>query len=79
LKVNGYLTAKVIRFFGWWIGLSSLFGAVTVCPFCGRSSCPVGAGTAGLTGGIFTLCLQNWKYMIKHIFRRKIIGEKHGR
>ncbi|MGB9721496.1 MAG: hypothetical protein ACPL28_08475 [bacterium] len=82
MKLNRYITAKIIRFFGWWIGLSSLFGAVTVCPFCGRQGCPVGPGTAGLVGGIFTLFLQNWRHLMRHMrmkfFKMSVHKENHG-
>jgi predicted CoA-binding protein len=66
---------KVIRFLGWWLGLSSVYAmSSAVCPVCGKPGCPVGAGLAGIVGGVFTLLMQNWKHTIKNIFKRKIPG-----
>jgi len=61
---------KILRFLGWWFGLSSLYAMFSVCPFCGRQGCPLGAGAAGLVGGFFTLfasLLQNWRNFIKKL------------
>ncbi|MEO0184608.1 MAG: hypothetical protein ABIL20_02270 [candidate division WOR-3 bacterium] len=58
---------KIFRLFGWWLGLSSLYAMFSVCPFCGRQGCPVGAGSAGVVGGILTLFLQNWRHLIRHL------------
>jgi hypothetical protein len=58
---------KISKFFFWWFGLSSLYAMFSVCPFCGRQGCPVGAGTAGLVGGFFTLLLQNWRNFVKKL------------
>jgi hypothetical protein len=69
--VFGYL----FRFSIWWLSLSGLYMFFATCPCCGQVGCPVGAGTAGLVGGFFALCKQNWKGFIKLIhgklFNRK--------
>ncbi len=51
------ISRSVFRFFGWWLGFSGLYAMFAVCPFCGRAGCPVGAGSAGLVGAFFALCL----------------------
>jgi hypothetical protein len=61
--IFGYL----FRFSIWWLSLSGLYMLFAACPCCGQVGCPVGAGTAGLVGGFFTLCKQNWKGFIKLI------------
>jgi hypothetical protein len=61
--ILGYL----FRFSVWWLSLSGLYMLFATCPCCGQVGCPVGAGTAGLVGGFFTLCKQNWKGFIKLI------------
>jgi len=54
----------VLRFLGWWFGFSGLYAMFAVCPFCGQSGCPVGAGTAGIVGGFFAILSQNWKALL---------------
>jgi hypothetical protein len=63
---------KILKFFYWWFGCSILYAMFSVCPFCGRPGCPVGAGAAGLFGGFLTLFLQNWRNFLK----RKILKRK---
>lgn len=55
---------KVIRFFAWWFGFSSLYAMFAVCPFCGQIGCPVGMGSVGFVGGFFALLMQDWKSMV---------------
>jgi hypothetical protein len=62
--ILGYL----FRFSIWWVSLSGLYMLFATCPCCGQVGCPVGAGSAGLIGGFFTLCKQNWKGPIKFIY-----------
>ena len=52
---------SVFRFFGWGLGFSGLYAMFAVCPFCGRAGCPVGAGSAGLVGAFFALCITGGK------------------
>ncbi|MFZ5517196.1 MAG: hypothetical protein ACOY90_11195 [Candidatus Zhuqueibacterota bacterium] len=61
---------KVIRFFAWWFGFSSLYATFAVCPFCGQLGCPVGMGSAGFVGGFFALLMQDWKNMIGYLRTR---------
>jgi len=35
-----------------------------------KHGCPAGIGSAGIVGGLFALCAQNWKTFVA-IFRRK--------
>lgn len=65
-NILGYL----FRFSIWWLSLSGLYILFATCPCCGQAGCPVGAGTAGLVGGFFTLCRQNWSGSIKFIYSR---------
>ncbi|MGQ9465679.1 MAG: hypothetical protein ACUVQ4_08245 [bacterium] len=59
---------KLLRIFLWWFGFSSFYAMTSgVCPCCGRPGCPVGAGLAGIMGGVVTLFMQNWKHFVKHI------------
>ena len=53
------MTAHVIRFIGWWFGFTGLYAMFSVCPFCGQSGCPVGAGAAGIFGGFFALIMKS--------------------
>ena len=64
--ILGYL----FRFSIWWLSLSGLYMVFATCPCCGQVGCPVGAGSAGLIGGFFTLCKQNWKGPIKFIYSK---------
>jgi hypothetical protein len=64
--ILGYL----FRFSIWWLSLSGLYMLFAACPCCGQVGCPVGAGTAGLVGGFFTLCKLNWKEFIGLIHSR---------
>jgi|GEM_PF-152330 len=59
-----WLVGQALRFLGWMTGIGG-FVAWSTCPFCGRPGCPVGAGTAGVIGGLFALCMTNWKRLIK--------------
>ena len=49
---------KILRFFGLWIAFSGLYAMFAVCPFCGQSGCPVGAGGAGFIGIFFAIFFQ---------------------
>jgi hypothetical protein len=64
------ILGHLFRFFGWWFAFSGLYSMFAVCPFCGRVGCPVGAGSAGLVGGFFALCMQNWKTFFKFIYSK---------
>jgi len=55
---------RIIRFFAWWFGFTSLYAMFAVCPFCGQIGCPVGMGSAGFVGGFFALLMQDWKTML---------------
>jgi len=57
---------QVLRFLGWMAGFGGLV-AWSTCPFCGQSGCPVGAGTTGIMGGLFALCMTNWKRLIEQV------------
>jgi hypothetical protein len=72
---NHRLKAAVIRFLGWWFGFTGLYALFGVCPFCGQPGCAVGAGSAGVVGGFFALCMQNWKSALRFI-QGKINGER---
>ncbi|MER3447441.1 MAG: hypothetical protein C4291_11660 [Candidatus Dadabacteria bacterium] len=69
--VLGYL----FRFSIWWLSLSGLYMMFAACPCCGQVGCPVGAGTAGLVGGVFALCKQNWRGPIRFIYGRLFRGK----
>jgi hypothetical protein len=56
-SVLGY----VIRFFAWWFGFAGIYAMTTTCPCCGKVGCPVGAGGAGVVGGVMALGMQNWR------------------
>jgi len=58
---------KILRLLGWGLGVASLYAMFSVCPFCGRQGCPVGAGSAGLVGGVSALLMQNWKTLFKKL------------
>jgi hypothetical protein len=64
------IIGAILRFSGWWFGFSALYGTFAVCPFCGQSGCPVGAGSSGLIGGFLALCMQNWKAIIGAIHHK---------
>ncbi|MEW5949843.1 MAG: hypothetical protein AB1711_10605 [Thermodesulfobacteriota bacterium] len=55
------LLGPLFRFLRWGLAFSGLYAMFAVCPFCGRVGCPVGAGSVGLVGGFFALCMQVWK------------------
>lgn len=61
---------QLFRFFGWWLGFTGLYAMFTVCPFCGQQGCPVGAGGAGVVGGFFALCMQNWKAFVRFLAQK---------
>jgi hypothetical protein len=62
--------AKIIHFFKWWLGLTGLIAATSVCPFCGQPGCPVGVGAATTIGGILSLFMQDWKEPFRRLYRR---------
>jgi hypothetical protein len=67
--------AFFFRFFGAWISFAALYGAFSVCPFCGQPGCPVGAGSMGLIGGVFAMLVSNWRSLWQNLkerfFRRR--------
>jgi hypothetical protein len=69
------ILGHIFRFSIWWFSLSGLYMLFAACPCCGQVGCPVGAGTAGLVGGFFTLCKQNWKGPIKFIYGKLFNGK----
>jgi len=72
LYVKPAFLGQLFRFFGWWLGFTGLYAMFAVCPFCGQQGCPVGAGGAGVVGGFFALCMQNWKAFVKFMARKLI-------
>lgn len=46
---------RIFRFFSWWLIFGGIYASSSVCPFCGRPACPVGAVGAGVVGGCFSL------------------------
>lgn len=59
----GYL----LRFIGSWLGLTGLYAAFSVCPFCGQQSCPIGLASAGAVGAFLALFIQDWKTLLAYI------------
>ena len=56
------LIKKLARPAGAWLGFSGLYALTAgTCPFCGQTSCPGGALTAGIAGGILAGGLSLWK------------------
>ncbi len=55
------IRGRIFRFLGWSIGFSGLYMMFAVCPFCGQAGCPVGAASAGVVGGLFTLSVSALK------------------
>ena len=69
---RGVLLRTLLRFSGIWLAVALLFGTTSVCPFCGQHGCPVGAGSAGVLGGVAAFVLQGRKLVVgffKKIFR----------
>lgn len=64
---------QALRFLGWWFGFSGLYAMFAVCPFCGQTGCPVGAGTAGLFGGFFAVVMKGKTFFsaLASMFKRK--------
>jgi hypothetical protein len=52
-----------------WAAFSSFMATVAVCPFCGRSGCPVGIGFAGVAGGFLTFLLRGGRAIAGSIWR----------
>jgi hypothetical protein len=67
---KGKMTAGLFRLFASWFAFSGLYAMFAVCPFCGQSGCPVGAGSAGIVGAFMALCTQKWKTLLS-LFRKK--------
>ncbi len=42
----------LVRFLLWWACLFGVAGPFAVCPFCGQPGCGMGAGFAGILGGV---------------------------
>jgi hypothetical protein len=61
----------IFRFLGWWFAFSGIYVMSAICPFCGNQGCLVGAGTAGIVGGILALTMQNWKALIGRLRKVK--------
>jgi hypothetical protein len=58
---------RILKFLGWWYIFSSFYAMFSVCPFCGKQGCPVGAASAGLVGGFFTFLMQNLKNFVEKL------------
>jgi len=58
---------RLFRFLGWWLGLTGLYSAFSVCPFCGQPGCPVGLASAGTVGAFLALCVQDWRSLFRYI------------
>jgi hypothetical protein len=54
----------VLKFLGWWSGFAGLYAMFSVCPFCGQAGCPVGAGTAGVFGGLFAFLIKGKSFLL---------------
>jgi hypothetical protein len=62
---------EIVSFGKWFLSLTGLYAAFAVCPFCGRSGCPVGLASAGAVGAFFASCMHIWH---KIVFWRKKEG-----
>lgn len=60
----------VVRFFAWWFGFAGIYAMTATCPCCGQVGCPVGAGGAGVVGGLLALGMQNWRKGIRYLKNR---------
>ena len=58
---------RLLRFFGLWFAFSGIYSLFAVCPICGQSGCPVGAGSVGLVGIIFAAGFQSVQYWIRSV------------
>ncbi len=56
----------LFRFAVKWFGFTGLYAVFSVCPFCGRAGCPVGAGITGSVGVFFALCATNWRPLFQY-------------
>jgi hypothetical protein len=75
------LKSKLFRLTGWWIAFTGLYaiGSGSICPFCGKPGCPVGAGSAGLIGSIFALMVQSFSFLRNRLLPKKLSGAiKHN-
>jgi hypothetical protein len=61
---------RSIKFLSWWLIFSGIYASSSVCPFCGRLGCPVGAAGAGIVGGLFALVIGKGKVIIAQVTRR---------
>jgi len=57
----------LFRIFASWFGVTGLYAAFSVCPFCGQQGCPVGMASAGTVGAFLALCFQDWKRLFSYI------------
>jgi len=73
-KYNHLVFGQILRFFGWWLAFAGIYSSTSVCPFCGRPCCPVGAGSAGLFGGFLALIIRNWKGAFKFFYHKLFKG-----
>jgi hypothetical protein len=49
---------SLLRFGAWWLGLSGMLAAFTVCPCCGMPGCATGATGLGLVGALGVTLLR---------------------
>lgn len=63
-KKTSSLIGPVFRFLAWWLAFTGLYSMFAVCPFCGQAGCAVGAGSAGVIGGLFALLMQFGKNIL---------------
>ncbi|MGQ9688965.1 MAG: hypothetical protein ACUVXF_09295 [Desulfobaccales bacterium] len=47
------------RWLLWFLTFFGIYASSSVCPFCGTTGCPVGAGGAAVVGGFFAAL---WQY-----------------
>lgn len=69
---------RLSRFFLWWLIFAGVYASSSVCPFCGRAGCPVGAASAGLVGGVFAFLITGVKRLLTSFKRLLPIGRATG-
>ena len=60
---------RALKLLTWWLIFSGIYAGSSVCPFCGRAGCPVGAASAGLVGGLFALVIGKGKVIMARVTR----------